>query len=748
MDRLPPSFVPVDGIPPVWESSLVNASYRTRRLLAVAAVALAVAIALPRFLTHTPYPRFGAEFDYEPSRGLTRITKAEGPPSRGLLQKGDVLLLVEGRPSTQEEWKKLKPQGGYPKGPLDLVIERNGQVLRLTLPPLRLSVWMRVRLYIYPLATIIAAPLVAFLLVWRRPDLSAAWTFFWFAALQAVSVVWDLFRFPQGGVGQLFRSYLSLYGALICWYPAAFLHFMTVFPRPRWRRPGPSSNFWFWLVVLAYATPPVLWVFGHGPIKAYSGAGMLWFQTIALPLGTLSLIEHYARRDRAGYQPRPGERVLALAVAATLLLNAASSALWQSPQFMDWFSFPLVRLAATSITFAFLAAPLVIAFLIANDPVFDPRRVVVQSLPFALLSVVLAGIYLAVVLASQRLFAAATGEESMIFNVVAALVVAFAFAPLWTRTQHALDRLFGRDPQALRVALDQTGRELLGALDHDELRRSVEAGLTRGLKREVALEWAEPGPPRLAAGEALPEHAQRAVENLLLQAGIRLENLVLQEHRAAAERQAVELREAATRAELRALQAQVQPHFLFNALNALAYLIETDPPGAQRFSMRLADMLRYTVEAGNRPVALLSEEIGFVEDYLGVARERYETPLEFAYRGPRELLSLAVPPLLLQPLVENSLKHGCAPNAPGLHLELVAGQDDGFIELTFSDDGVASSSGAPGLGVGLANLEQRLRRFAGADATMEAGARWGAGGTPQPGFVVRLRWPVMKGASR
>ncbi len=289
---------------------------------------------------------------------------------------------------------------------------------------------------------------------------------------------------------------------------------------------------------------------------------------------------------------------------------------------------------------------------------------------------------------------------------------------------------------------------MLGALDHDELRRSVETGLARGLKREVALEWPEPGPPRLAAGESLPEHAHRAVENLLLQAGIRLENLALQEHRAAAERQAVELREAATRAELRALQAQVQPHFLFNALNALAYLIETDPPAAQRFSERLADMLRYAVEAGNRPAALLSEEIGFVEDYLGVARERYETPLGFAYRGPQELLSLAVPPLLLQPLVENSLKHGCAaPDAPGLHLELTAVQDDGFIELTFSDDGIASSAAGPGLGVGLTNLEQRLRRFAGADATMEAGARRDAGGTPRPGFVVRLRWPVTKGAN-
>src|SRR6185503_20332777 len=103
---------------------------------------------------------------------------------------------------------------------------------------------------------------------------------------------------------------------------------------------------------------------------------------------------------------------------------------------------------------------------------------------------------------------------------------------------------------------------------------------------------------------------------------------------------------------------------------ALSYLTETDPKAAQRFTERLADMLRYTVEANERPAALLSEEIAFVEDYLGVARERYENPLAFEYRGSPELLSTAVPPLLLQPLVENSLKHGCTPGKDALHLAL------------------------------------------------------------------------------
>src|SRR5262249_49075992 len=132
--------------------------------------------------------------------------------------------------------------------------------------------------------------------------------------------------------------------------------------------------------------------------------------------------------------------------------------------------------------------------------------------------------------------------------------------------------------------------------------------------------------------------------------------------------------------------------------------------------------------------ALLSDEIGFVEDYLGVAHERYEGDLSFQYRGPGELLSAAVPPLLLQPLVENSLKHGMAGDRQHMTLTLDACRDDGWLTLTFSDNGSCSGNGKPGLGVGLENLEQRVRRFGGADAEMKASPVNGGG------FTVRLRW--------
>ena len=728
----------------------MTASPGTRRLLAVAVVLLAGAIAAPRFLTYSPYARFGVRMEFPPPGAVARVAEVVGPPALGLLEEGDRLLVVDGRPGTQEEFRR-RPTTMLPRGPIQLTIERAGERREITLPPVRLSLWQRVRMRAFELAAIVAAPVIAFLLVWRRPDLAAAWTFLWFAVLQGLGVVWVYFRVPPGEPGPLARAYLDVYGALCWWYPAAFLHFMTVFPRPRWHAAGMLRGAWLWLVVAAYATPPALWLLGQVPTAPMEPAA-LWFQAVAFVLGTLALVERYARAGRDGHRARPGERALALSVAATLALAAALSVISSAPRFMElWYALPLVRYAVVSVDVAVLVSPLLIAYLIANDPIFDPRRIAARSVPFALLSVVLAGLYLGTVVVSQRLFAAATGEESAVFNVVAALVVAFAFAPLWTRTQHALDRLFGRDPEALRRALDQAGRELLGALDPAEVRRSVGAGLARGLRREVELEWSASGPPRLAEGEDLPDRARRAVENLLLQAGIRLENLSLQEQRAAAERQAIELREGTTRAELRALQAQVQPHFLFNALNALACLIETDPPAAQRYCGRLADMLRYAVEAGNRPVALLSEEIGFVEDYLGVARERYEATLEFVYLGPRELLSLPVPPLLLQPLVENSLKHGCAPDpldagAPaGLRLELTAAREDGFVELAFSDDGVAEPGRSAGLGVGLTNLEQRLRRFAGTGATMEAGPRRDAAGRRARGFTVRLRWPAAKG---
>jgi hypothetical protein len=732
-------FAPATTAPGMPAAALSGArpEYRGQRILAVAAMLVAVAIGLPRFLTHSPYSRFGVQLVWPHETGPPVVDKVVGPPSEGLLLHGDALVAVNGEVLTRQVMREHF-RNGWPRGPLELVIERGGRRIETVLPPVRLGAWQRVRIYTLPLAAVIAVPIVAFLLVWRRPDLGTAWVFLWFAIQQGMGAIYDLFRFPPAEYGGGFKLYLQLYHGLTFFYPAAFIHFMTVFPRPRWAGRRPWQSAWFWVVVLVYVLAPVMPLLARAWGRPVDDV-FTWFDIVVVALGTLALVERYVRPGRPDWNPGWSERAVALVVAVAMFaatLFSIFGALESDPRILAMLMLPMTRVIFSAVLLAWLGSPLLIALLIANDPAFDPRRLIVRSIPYALLSGVLAGLYLGIVLLAQRMFAAATGEDAMVFNVVAALVVAFAFAPFRGRLQRAIDRLYGRDPQALRRALDRCGQELLSALDRDEVRAAVEAGLASGLKHMVTLEWPATGPPRVRDPEEIPEEARAAVDNVLAQAGIRLENLALQEQRAAAERHAVELREAATRAELRALQAQVQPHFLFNALNALSYLTETDPPAAQRFTERLADMLRYTVEAGARPAALLSEELAFVEDYLGVARERYETPLEFKAGVAPELLSTAVPPLLLQPLVENSLKHGCGPDSHGLHLSLEACREQGWFTLRFADDGAASGNGAPGLGVGLANLAQRVLRFAGPQASMDAGP------APGGGFAVTLRWPV------
>jgi len=716
-------------------------NFRARRLLAVVGVAVALAFATPRLLTHTPYQRLGVGLGLDAKRGLPRVDRVIGPPAQGVLKPGDLLIAVNGERMNPPRLGSTPPRAPLPREAFTLEFERGGRRMWTTMPPVHLSPWQRLRVLLVPLVAVVAAPLVAFVLVWRRPDLGTAWVFLLFANLQAVSVVHEIYRNPESEPSGLFKRYLDFYGWLVCWTPAVFMHFMAVFPRARWRSGAMWRNAWSWLVAGGYVAPLYfVWqLVAQGTLSSHQ-FGV--FQSVAMGIGVVSLVERYGWRARDDWRPSRSQRVLAMLVALFLLLGAATGWVLENEAFSPLLQFPLFRLLLTVVSFGVLFTPFIMAFLIARDPVFDPRRLLELGLPYALLSFAVAAIYLAIVLMGQRLFAAMTGEQAVAINVTAALVVAFAFAPLRERLQRALDRLFRRDPLALRAALDTAGRELLQALDRDDARASVEAALTRGLGRPVALEWPEAGPPRLATFEELPEHARGAVDNLLMQAGIRLENLALAEQRAAAERRAVELREAAMRAELRALHAQVQPHFLFNALNALSYLTETDPRAAQRFTERLADMLRYTIEAGGRSAALLEDEIAFVEDYLGVARERYEGELAFVYRGPRELLSATVPPLLLQPLVENSLKHGLAAGAKGMSLTLEARREDGWLTVSFLDDGATSGNGSHGLGVGLDNLEQRLRRFAGDDASMVASPR------SEGGFSVTLRWRDNGGESR
>jgi hypothetical protein len=703
----------------------VTPDVRLRRVLAVAALLAGFGMALPRFLTHGPYPRLGARIGRD---GV--VQSVLGPPARGTVLPGDRLVRVNGLALADSTQLAELVSRDLSDGSLDLEFVRAGAPRHVTLPPRRLSAWERFRLSAYPIAVAVAAPLVAFLLVWRRPDLSTAWVFLWYATLDGLAVLQANFGYAQIQPGRAFAGYLQFYAGLAVLYPASFVHFMSVFPRSRWQPGARTRSPWFWLVVVSYALPLLLVTALRGSAQLPREVLAVGYPAAAALIGGLSLLMRYSRSE-AGWQPTIGQRVLAVVVALTMLVNNIGFG-------GDYIDRWLAALAPTApehillsaIFVVWLAIPILLAYLIADDLMFDPRRLIVGGLPYALLSGVLAAIYLGVVLVGQRLFASVTGEQALVFNVIAALILAFAFAPLRERVQRAIARVYGRDPEALRAALDAAGDSLLSALDRDEVRGAVEGGIERGLHRRAPVDWPADGPPVLAEPGRVPDFARGPIGALLTQAGVRLDNLRLTAERA-----------AATHAELRALQAQVQPHFLFNALNALAYLIETDPMAAQRFTGRLADMLRYTVEAGKRQAALLSDEIAFVEDYLGVARERYENPLHFRYRGEPALLSASVPPLLLQPLVENSLKHGITPGETSLRMTLDARQAEGWFELEFADDGVPHGNSVPSLGVGLENLEQRVRHFAGPAARVQATKSSGGG------FAVRMAWPIPTGGS-
>lgn len=163
----------------------------------------------------------------------------------------------------------------------------------------------------------------------------------------------------------------------------------------------------------------------------------------------------------------------------------------------------------------------------------------------------------------------------------------------------------------------------------------------------------------------------------------------------------------AAEGQLAALQAQLNPHFLFNALNTVAALIRTDPQRAEGTVENLAQVLRRTLERTRRTVAPLGEEIDYLKAWLAVEKERWGDRLQVSWQIANDALKVPVPPLTLQPLVENALKHGLSERIEGGRIEVAAGLEGGNLVLSVTDDGV----GPPMRileGTGLSNLRRRL----------------------------------------
>ncbi len=188
----------------------------------------------------------------------------------------------------------------------------------------------------------------------------------------------------------------------------------------------------------------------------------------------------------------------------------------------------------------------------------------------------------------------------------------------------------------------------------------------------------------------------------------------------------VELRESRletelARAQLDALRLEIQPHFLFNTLNSIAALIRLrDNEGALKMLLGLSDLMRTTLDRPKDHLVPLASVIEFLQRYVGLQQTRFADRLKVEYRIGEECRAIPVPTLLLQPLVENAIRHGAAPQAGPCRIEIGARCDGRLLHLWVRDEGVGLASGfdvASHAGTGLTNTQSRLRQIYGTDAT-------------------------------
>ncbi len=179
--------------------------------------------------------------------------------------------------------------------------------------------------------------------------------------------------------------------------------------------------------------------------------------------------------------------------------------------------------------------------------------------------------------------------------------------------------------------------------------------------------------------------------------------------------------------QLHAMRMQLQPHFLFNTLNAISALALAEPKRARRMIARLSDLLRLTLEERHAPSVPLSHELEFVRCYLEIQQERFRDRLETRFDVADNTLRAAVPGMILQPLVENALRHGLlAKTTPGKLLIRVR-REGGDLHLAVEDDGLGLPDGGAVDGVGLGTTRERLRVQFGGQASLDLRAREGGG---------------------
>jgi two-component system LytT family sensor kinase len=315
-------------------------------------------------------------------------------------------------------------------------------------------------------------------------------------------------------------------------------------------------------------------------------------------------------------------------------------------------------------------------------------------------------------------------------SVILWVALALLYPPLCRAATWIVDRvvLHRADYKRLHDEFDQRLASLEEPADvmnalADALRAPLAAGEVRWSEREHESGTTIPTtePPRyaliagpLAGGRRLLSDDTAMLDNMALLAARRIDAI-----RIARERH--EQSKLATEAELRALRAQMNPHFLFNALNTIGYLIQTSPTRAHGTLMKLTALLRGVLRSAEAATTL-GDEIDLVTAYLDIERARFEERLFIDIDVPPELRGIRVPALMIQPLVENAIKHGIANSRSGGRVSIESHAQGNGLAITVSNSGAhvteADIRRGRKRGVGLSNLDARLRHQYGDAASL------------------------------
>ncbi|MCI0491189.1 MAG: histidine kinase [Blastocatellia bacterium] len=207
------------------------------------------------------------------------------------------------------------------------------------------------------------------------------------------------------------------------------------------------------------------------------------------------------------------------------------------------------------------------------------------------------------------------------------------------------------------------------------------------------------------------------------------------------ELRASQLEAKLAQSQLQVLKMQLHPHFLFNTLNTISELIHKDPDVAEQMVTNLSDLLRLALQTAGGQEVPLQQELDFLEKYLEIEQMRFHDRLLVRMEIDPDALNASVPNMILQPLVENAIRHGIAPLDCGGRIEIRAARDNGRLSLRVSDDGQGLPGGniaAIKEGVGLANTRARLKHLYGAEHRFELR------GAPGPGLTLEMTIPYRR----